>query len=268
MAGGVGWAFSQRAVFLLVPVFAALSAVATLSIPSTAIDQERARGADAVERAAISAEPASLWQVLAGCRPLLIFGCCALLFHLANAPLLPLVGQKLAASHKDLPTAMMSSCIIAAQLIMLPIAVAVGRNADRVGRKPILLIGFAVLPIRAVLYIFSDQSWWLIAVQLLDGVGVGIFGALTPLVVADLMLGTGRFNVAQGAVATLQGIGAASSGYTMAFLAAAMVAAVAFAVLLLLMPETSSIRNAERGATNVHWNLRPEVELASNKRLG
>jgi hypothetical protein len=106
---------------------------------------------------------------------LLIFGCCALLFHLSNAPLLPLVGQKLAAAYKDVATAMMSACIIAAQLIMLPIAIAVGRNADRVGRKPILLIGFAVLPLRAVLYTFSDQTWWLIGVQLLDGVGAGIF---------------------------------------------------------------------------------------------
>ena len=81
--------------------------------------------------------------------------CC---FHFANAPLLPLVGQKLAAAHKGIATAMMSSCIIAAQLIMLPIALAVGRTADRIGRKPILLMGFAVLPIRAVLYTFSDQT--------------------------------------------------------------------------------------------------------------
>ena len=88
---------------------------------------------------------------------MLIFGCCAPLFHLANAPLLPLVGQKLAAAHEDIATVMMPACIIAAQLIMLPIAVAVGRTADRFGRKPILLIGFAVLPIRAVLYTFSDQ---------------------------------------------------------------------------------------------------------------
>ncbi len=170
-AGGVGWAFSQRSVFLLVPIFAALSSAAVLSIPSAAIDHARARGADAETQTA----PPSLWRVLSGCRPLLIFGCCALLFHLSNAPLLPLVGQKLAAAYKDVATAMMSACIIAAQLIMLPIAIAVGRNADRVGRKPILLIGFAVLPLRAVLYTFSDQTWWLIGVQLLDGVGAGIF---------------------------------------------------------------------------------------------
>jgi MFS family permease len=249
-AGAIGWVFSQRAVFLLVPIFATLSAVAVLSIPGTAIDHERARGADANAGTEVPAGSASLWRVLMGCRPLLIFGCCALLFHLANAPLLPLVGQKLAGAHKEIATAMMSACIIAAQLIMLPISVAVGRSADRFGRKPILLIGFAVLPIRAVLYTFSDQTLWLVGVQLLDGVGAGIFGAITPLVIADLMRGTGRFNVAQGAVATLQGIGAASSGliagvivdragYSAAFLAAAVIAAIALAALAIMMPETA-----------------------------
>ena len=245
-AGAVGWAVSQRAVFLLVPVFAVLAAVAVLSIPAGSIDHDRARGGD-------EAGSVSGWRVLAGSRPLLIFGCCALLFHLANAPLLPLVGQKLAATHKDLATAMMSACIIAAQLIMLPIALAVGMTADRVGRKPILLVGFAVLPVRAVLYTLSDQSWWLIGVQLLDGVGAGIFGAITPLVIADLMRGTGRFNLAQGAVATLQGIGAASSGllagiivdhagYSAAFLTSGAAATLALVALIVLMPETAPDR--------------------------
>ncbi len=254
LAGGVGWAFSQRAVFLMVPVFAALAALATLSIPGAAIDHARARGADGLD-GTVNAPgdapgDASPWRILRERRPLLIFGCCALLFHLANAPLLPLVGQKLAALHPGAATAMMSSCIIAAQLIMLPIALAVGGNADRIGRKPILLVGYAVLPVRAVLYTLSDQSWWLIAVQLLDGVGAGIFGAITPLIVADLMRGTGRFNIAQGAVATLQGIGAASGGLfagvivdhagtSTAFVAAAFVATVAFTVLIVAMPETA-----------------------------
>jgi MFS family permease len=83
-------------------------------------------------------------------------------------------------------------------MIMLPI----GRNADNWGRKPLLLIGFGILPVRAVLYTLSDTSAWLIGVQLLDGVGAGIFGAITPLVLADLMRGTGRYNIAQGVVAT------------------------------------------------------------------
>ncbi len=244
VAGAVGYAFSQRAVFLLVPVFAVLAAVAALSIPAGAIDHERARGEGATD-----GRPGSIWSVFAGCRPLLVFGVCVLLFHLANASLLPLVGQKLAVAHKELATAMMSACIIAAQLIMLPIALVVGHNADRIGRKPILLIGYAVLPVRAVLYTLSDNSAWLIGVQLLDGVGAGIFGAIMPLIIADLMRGTGRFNLAQGAVATMQGIGASLSGllagvivdhfgYDAAFLTAGGLAAVAFVALLTAMPET------------------------------
>ncbi len=208
VAGGVGYAFSQRAVFLTVPVFAALASIAMLSIPAGAIDERRARGLEDGE----PAQAPSGYLTLLRSRPLVVFALCALLFHFANAPLLPLVGQKLAQSHPAWATAMMSSCIIAAQLIMLPVALAVGHTADRFGRKPILLLGFAVLPVRAVLYTLSDSAPWLIAVQVLDGVGAGIFGAITPLIVADLMRGTGRFNLAQGAVATAQGIGASLSG--------------------------------------------------------
>ncbi|HTZ69653.1 MAG TPA: MFS transporter [Acetobacteraceae bacterium] len=244
VAGAVGWAFSQRAVFLLVPLCAAATVIATLAIPAAAIDHRRARGGKEAED-----DGTSSWTVLATCRPLLIYAGCALLFHFANAPLLPLVGQKLAMAHKAFATAMLSACIIAAQLIMLPIALAVGATADRFGRKPILLIGFGILPVRALLYTFSDQSWWLIGVQLLDGVGAGIFGAITPLLIADLMRGTGRYNVAQGAVATMQGVGASMSGlaagvivdhagYDAAFLALGGAALLAFLALLLWMPET------------------------------
>ena len=125
----------------------------------------------------------------------MIFGLCVMLFHFANAPLLPLVGQKLAAAHPKAATAMMSACIVAAQMVMLPIALLVGSKADIWGRKPLFLAGFAILPLRAVLYTLSDDSAWLIGVQLLDGVGAGIFGALAPLVVADIMRGTGRYNL-------------------------------------------------------------------------
>jgi MFS family permease len=245
-AGAVGYFFSQRAVFLMVPVFAALASIAMLSIPARAIDERRARGLDDGEPTQGPAGYLTLWHS----RPLVVFALCAMLFHFANAPLLPLVGQKLAQSHPAWATAMMSSCIIAAQLIMLPVALAVGHTADRFGRKPILLLGFAVLPVRAVLYIFSDSAPWLIAVQLLDGVGAGIFGAITPLIIADLMRGTGRFNLAQGAVATVQGIGASLSGlvagiivdhfgYSAAFLTSGGAACGALAALLLAMPETA-----------------------------
>ncbi len=247
LAGLVGWAFSQRAVFLLVPVSAVLAAGAALSIPAEAIDHDRARGDGR------AAAHRSAWRTLIGSRNLVVYGGCTILFHLANAALLPLVGQKLALAHKALATMMMSACIIAAQAIMLPIAVLVGRFADRIGRKPILLIGFGILPIRAALYTVSDASAWLIAVQLLDGVGAGIFGAITPLVIADVMRGTGRYNVAQGVVATAQGIGASCSfliagmlvdraGYNAAFLTSAAIAATACGVLFCLLPETAPRR--------------------------
>jgi hypothetical protein len=251
VAAGVGYAFSQRAVFLLVPVFAVLASIAVLSIPAKAIDYNRARDLDGERDAAVAAAHPAGYGILFKSRPLVIFGLCVMLFHLANAALLPLVGQKLAVAFPEEATAMMSACIVAAQAVMLPIAVLVGRTADSWGRKPLFLAGFAILPIRAVLYTLSDNSFWLVGVQVLDGVGAGIFGALTPLVIADIMRGTGRYNLAQGAIATAQGIGASLSGltagvivdhfgYSAAFLAAGAAAAVALAVFALRMPETAA----------------------------
>jgi MFS family permease len=250
VAGAVGYAFSQRAVFLLVPVFAVLGGIAVLSIPANAIDYDRARDLDREPHANGNVTGVAGYGILFTSRPLVIFGLCAMLFHFANAALLPLVGQKLAAAYPKEATALMSACIVAAQAVMLPIAVLVGRTADSWGRKPLFLAGFAILPIRAVLYTFSDNSFWLVGVQVLDGVGAGIFGALTSLVIADIMRGTGRYNLAQGAVATVQGIGASLSGlaageivdhfgYSAAFLTLGAAALVAFAVFALGMPETA-----------------------------
>jgi MFS family permease len=255
LAGAVGYAFSQRAVFLLVPVFAVLAGIAVLSIPAGAIDLNRARDLDQETDATGRSTGPAGYGILLKSRPLVIFGLCVMLFHFTNAPLLPLVGQKLAAAFPEEATAMVSACIVAAQLVMLPMALLVGRTADSWGRKPLFLAGFAVLPIRAVLYTFSDNSFWLIGVQLLDGVGAGIFGALTPLVIADMMRGTGRYNLALGAVATMQGIGAALSslaagvivdhfGYSAAFLALGAAAGMALIVFSLGMPETAEPETA------------------------
>ncbi len=255
LAGAVGYEFSQRTVFLLVPVFAVLTAIAVLSIPAKAIDYNRARDLDHDSDAAEGAAKIADYGVLFESRPLVIFGLCAMLFHFANAPLLPLVGQKLAAAYPNEATAMMSACIVAAQLVMLPIALLVGLKADIWGRKPLFLAGLAILPIRAALYTLSDNSFWLIGVQVLDGVGAGIFGALTPLVIADIMRGTGRYNLAQGAVATMVGIGASLSGldagvivdrlgYNATFLTLGAAAAVALIVFALGMPETAETKTA------------------------
>jgi predicted MFS family arabinose efflux permease len=255
VAGVVGYWLSQRAVFFLVPVCAVIAAVAVLSIPASAIDHARARGLEPSDdrengtRQAESERQLSGVHVLLECRSLVVFAGCAALFHFANAAMSPLVGQKLALAYKGQETALMSACVIAAQAVMLLMALLVGARAEQWGRKPLLLAAFAVLPIRGVLFTLSNDRSWLVTVQLLDGVGNGLFGALMPLVLNDLMRGTGRYSIAAGWVATIQGIGAALShsvaggivvtaGYDVAFLTLAAIACTAFATCLVGMPET------------------------------
>jgi len=251
IAGAVGWLFGQRAVFLLAPFFAVLAACAVLSLPRASIDltQERLREARMDRAGEQRPDEHEHGRAHIPWRPLAALAVCAMLFHFANAPLLPLVGQKLALANRAWATPLMSLCIVAAQLVMLPVALLAGRKADQWGRKPVLLLGFAVLCARAALYTVSDNSVWLIAVQLLDGIGAGIWGVLLPLVVADLMAGTGRYNSALGMILTAQGIGASFSGlalgwivdhagYNTAFTVAACIAALALTVLYCTLPET------------------------------
>ena len=172
--------------------------------------------------------------------------------------MLPLVGQKLALVNRDLGTTLMSVCIIAAQMVMVPVAILVGRKADVWGRKPIFATALAVLALRGMLYPLSDNPYWLVSVQLLDGVGAGIFGALFPLVVVDLTRGTGHFNISQGAIATAAGLGGALStaaagliivraGYSAAFLFLAAVAAAGLIGFIAMMPETLRQERDESG---------------------
>jgi MFS family permease len=250
IAGATAYFCGPIVVFWLLAAMAVASVVATLSIPAGAIDDHLARGLkDGADRTPGHDDQPSGLQVLLTCKPLLIFAGATILFHFSNAAMLPLVGQKLALVNRDLGTTLMSVCIIAAQLVMVPVAMLVGRKADAWGRKPIFTVALAVLALRGALYPLSDNPYWLVSVQLLDGVGAGIFGALFPLVVADLTRGTGRFNVSQGAIATAAGLGGALSaatagfivvaaGYNTAFLFLAAVAAAGLALFVAMMPET------------------------------
>lgn len=246
LAGVFSWLFGPVAVFYLMAAMALCSVFAVSFIRPDSIDHEAARGFEASEGGAQGT--ASGWRALLSNRSLLLFAACCALFHLANAAMLPLVSQKLSQIDLSMATPLTSACIVAAQLVMVPAALLVGARADHWGRKPLLLAGFAILPIRGVLYTFSSDPYWLVGVQVLDGVGAGLFGALFPLVVKDLTQGTGRFNVSLGALTTAFGLGAALSnslagfvvqaaGYSAAFLTLAGVAAVAFG-LLLMLPET------------------------------
>jgi predicted MFS family arabinose efflux permease len=251
IAGAAAYALGPSAVFYLMALMSLGSMASVLAIPERAIDHDQARGLK--DPAAGQDEPAgeqpSGLRILLSCRPLLIFALCVALFHLSNAAMLPLVGQKLALQDKNIGTSLMSACIVAAQIVMVPIAMLTGRKADRWGHKRFFLAALAILPLRAVLYTLSDAKAWLVAVQLLDGIGAGIFGAIMPVIVADLMRNTGRFNFAQGAVITMQSIGAALStalagfvvvhaGYSAAFLTLGVIAAIGLAVCWLLLPDT------------------------------
>jgi MFS family permease len=163
--------------------------------------------------------------------------------------MLGLVAQKLAVEHPGQGIAFTAACAIAAQCVMVPTAALAGRRADVWGRKPLLLAAFAALVLRGTLYSVSDHPAWLIGVQLLDGVGAGLIGALFPVVVADLTRGSGHFNAAGGAVGTVHAIGGILSGvlagqivvlagYQAAFLTLAAIAAVGTALFWIAMPET------------------------------
>ncbi len=247
LAGLFSWVFGPVAVFYLMAFMAVASVFAVSFVSADAIDHDVARGFDPAHSKS-GEHPSGLAALLTN-RPLLVFAVCCGLFHLANAAMLTMVSQKLSQIDISLATPLTSACIVAAQIVMAPVAWLVGTKADDWGRKPLLLAGFMILPLRGVLYVLSDNPWWLVSVQLLDGIGAGAFGALLPLVVKDLTAGTGRFNVSLGAITTVFGLGAALSnglaglviqqaGYSAAFLTLAAIAAVAFVMLLVAVPET------------------------------
>ncbi|SEL57450.1 Predicted arabinose efflux permease, MFS family [Sphingomonas palmae] len=248
LAGGLAWEFGPVVVFYLMGALTVASIASAARIRNDDIDNAVARGLDCEPEE--GCEEPSGWKTLIENKPLLIFAVIAFLFHLSNAAMLTSVSQLLAKSvGKDQATSLTAACIVAAQLVMVPIAMLVGRNADRWGTKPIFLVAFAFLAARGALYTVSDNPWWLVGVQALDGVGAGIFGAIFPVVIADLTEGSGRFNVSQGAVATTQGLGAALSaslagaiivwaGYSASFLTLAAIAAMGFSLYLVAMPET------------------------------
>jgi len=251
LMGLIGYFISNRAVFFFVTALAAPTILSLFLIRPDQIDYERARGA---KNGGDDGTPARIRDLLKD-RPLMVFLYCAVLFHFANAAMLPLLGEMLAKGKGRSSMMFMSACVVTTQLTITLFAGWAGRTAGSWGRKPLLLIGFGVLPIRGVLYTLTKSSYLLVGIQVLDGVGAGMFGVVSVLVIADLTRGTGRFNLTLGAIATAVGIGAALSqtiagaivhhfGDRAGFLFLAVVAAAAFVILWLLMPETLGWKEA------------------------
>jgi predicted MFS family arabinose efflux permease len=243
--GLLGYFVSNRSVFFLVTALSVPTLLALRKIRPEEIDDELARGtADCVH--AVQAESVSR---LFRSSPLVTFLACAVLFHFANAAMLPLLGEHLAKGRGPSSMLFMSACVVTTQVIITSIASWSGRSAGPRGRKPLLLLAFGVLPIRGLLYTLTSNTALLVAIQILDGIAAGIFGVVSVLVVADLTRGTGRFNLTLGAITTAVGVGASLSqliagsvaeraGFRAAFLFLATVAVIAFGLLYFFMPET------------------------------
>ena len=205
--GLLGYLVSNRSIFFFVVALAVPTIFVLLLIRPDEIDYEIARGANDGEKAG---KAESVW-VLFRDRRLVIFLVCAVMFHFANAAMLPLLGELLAKGKGRSSMLFMSACVVTTQFVITLIASWSGRKAGTWGRKPLLLIAFGVLPIRGVLNTLTTNAALLVAIQVMDGVGAGIFGVVSVLVIADLTRGTGRFNLTLGAITTAVGIGAALS---------------------------------------------------------
>lgn len=243
--GACGYYLSSEAVFYVTAALAIPTLAALWFVRASEIDMVRPQ---APEGGPAPGGWASLKLLLTN-RALLCFAACITLFFVANAAMLPLVGSVLTVRASHTATILIAACIMAPQVVMALIAPAVGRAAQAYGRRPLLILGFAALPIRGLLFAYTDAPELLVAVQVFDGISAAVLGVMVPLIVADCTRGTGRFNMALGAVGTAMGLGAAASttlsgymadhfGSHAAFVGLAGVACVALVLVVAIMPET------------------------------
>jgi predicted MFS family arabinose efflux permease len=254
----VSYRFGYRAIFVVAALMAIPAALSLFAIDPTAINYADARGLSAGAKD----QKAEGLPALLKDRVLLCFFASVFLFHLANAAMLPQLGEMLSKDNAKTAASFMAACVIVTQLVIALSAAWIARRAASSGRKPLLLIGFGVLPVRGVLYTLTHATGPLIAIQTLDGVANAVFVTVAILVIKDLTQGTGRFNLASGALATTVGIGAALSttiggvliqhaGYAASFLTLAAIALFAFAFLWFAVPETLGLTGDASGSSRL-----------------
>jgi MFS family permease len=238
--GLCGYLMSNQAVFFLTALLIAPAMLALVRIRINRLVPLRGG----------YAEPAiSGMRTVLGNRRLLVFAACILLFQLANAAMLPLMGSIWALRSSERASMLIGVCTVVPQLIVAGFAPSIGQIADSLGRRPLLYLCFAALAARGVLFALVTGPYLVIAAQVLDGVSAAILGVTLPLIVADITRGTGRFNLGLGIVGSAVGIGAALSttlaGYTIdhfgsstAFCSLAFIALCGLASVWLLLPET------------------------------
>jgi MFS family permease len=244
--GTCGYLLSSRSVFLVTFVLAIPTLLALGRIREWEIDAAQAHGA--VAREVPDANATSVLNLMCR-RPLLIFAGSIFLLQLANAAMLPLMAGVVTTRSSQWAPVLIAACIVVPQAIVALTSPSVGRKAQQWGRRPLLLLGFATLAIRGVLFATVSDPYLLVAVQVFDGITAAVFSVMIPLIIADVAFGSGHFNLAQGIVGTATGIGASLStvlagyvsdrfGSSIAFTGLAAVAATGLALIWLVMPET------------------------------
>lgn len=207
LSGLLGWRLGLPAVFWLAVVFAVLSVAAALMIPRSAIDDRVARGLSSQDTRAVARKV----QVLFRCKPLLVLAACLAFFHLGNAAMLPLYGLAVVANKQGNPAAFVAATIVVAQVTMVLASLLAMRMTQERGLWLVMLVSFIALPVRGLIAACTIKSWGVFPVQILDGVGAGLQSVAVSGLVARILNGTGRVNVGQGAVMTVQGVGASLS---------------------------------------------------------
>jgi MFS family permease len=244
-AGILGTVLALQGIFFAAALFAFGMAPAAYFINEKSMSYEAARaGGEGDENERKS------WRDLIRDKRILVFTASVVLFYFANAATLPLVAQLLTNGKKGRSSAwQVAVMVIVAEAVMVGVAAVCGKLARSWGRKPLFLLGFLILALRNGLTVVSHNQGYLIGLQSLDGVAMGIYGVLLTLVTADLAAGTGRFNFLQGAVQSSMGLGgllsnslfgfiAKAMGFNASFLGLGAVALAGAAIYQLRMPET------------------------------
>ncbi|WP_325603153.1 MFS transporter [Rhodopila sp.] len=182
-------------------------------------------------------------------RRLLVFWVCVMLFHLSNAAMLPLAGSAVTMRAGDFATVIIAACIVGPQAVVALMSPWVGRVAGATGRRRILLLGWAALPVRGLMLAVLPGAWPLVVAQAVSGISAAAFGVALPLLASDLTVGSSHFNLCMGILAlgmfvgagistTVAGEVADTAGVPAAFLLLAAIGLVGFLVVWKLMPET------------------------------
>jgi predicted MFS family arabinose efflux permease len=207
VSGFLGWYLGYFSVFLLAAAFGAVTIACVLMIPPDTIDHRTARGWKEDDP---DSQPHAL-TVLLKHKVLLVLALALAVFHLGNAAIVPLYGISAVTGNQANGPGFVATIVVIAQGTMVVASLVGMRIAEKRNYWLLILVSFLMLPLRGLFACFLTGWWGVVPVEILDGIGVGLQSVAVPGMVARSLYSTGRVNLAQGAVITIQGAGAALS---------------------------------------------------------